>query len=152
MKRTAFKKKPYIWKRKPSTGLSNIPKNKTESDIPKKESKMEEWRRIKTEILIPYFISIGLISTCEIKGDRCLGSALAMQFAHSKKRDDIAKEEPERTRELCEVIRACTNCHYDIEHLPYKDGVSGKDQMYIIVINLIAFRNKRLARWKKVVA
>jgi hypothetical protein len=64
----------------------------------------------------------------------------------------IAKDEPERTRELCEVVRACSACHNHIEYLPKKDGKSGREQMYEIVLSVIDRRNKRLGLWEKVTA
>lgn len=117
----------------------------------KKESKDEEWFRIKQEIR-PFFVKHGLINICELKLPMCIGNVLPLHFAHSKKREDIAKEEPERTRELKEVVRACPKCHDYIEHLPEKDGVSGRQRMYNIVIACIEIRNRRLARWKKISA
>lgn len=143
MKRTPFKKKPYVWKQ---------PVKQKTFNLNKKESRDEEWARIKKDILNPEFIAKGLYSVCEIQLEGCIGSIISLQYAHSKKRDDIAREEPERTRELCEVVRACTICHDIIEHLEEKDGVSGKDQMYAIVLSIIDRRNRRLSRWKKVVA
>ena len=144
MKRTPFKKKPYQWKRKPPKTKKGL------FDHLKKESKNDEWTRIKRDILDPYFQKHNLYSVCELQLDRCIGAVLPLQYAHSKKRGEIALEEPERTRELCEVIRACTNCHKDIEYLPEKDGVSGHEQMYQIVTSVIKTREKRLSRWQKV--
>jgi hypothetical protein len=82
----------------------------------------------------------------------CIGAVLPLQYAHSKKREEIALEEPERTRELCEVVRACTACHYYIEHLEDTEEKTGKEQMYEIVVRIRNKRNKRLSRWKKISA
>lgn len=146
MKRTPLKRTPF--KRKP-------PKPKTSKglfDHLKKEKKVDEWTRVRTEILDPYFIANNLYDVCELTFSKCIGNKLPLQYAHSKKRGDIAKEEPERTRELCEVVRACTVCHDHIEYLPEKDGKSGREHMYDIVVSTINKRNRRLARWKKVSA
>lgn len=140
MKRTPFKRKPYQWNKNP----------KKKGLFPEKESKVEEWARVKRDILDPYFHEKGLYYTCELSLKGCIGRLLPLQYAHSKKRDDIASEEPERTRELCEVIRTCTVCHDYIERLPSKDEKTGKQRMYEIVVKIIEKRNERLARWKKV--
>lgn len=115
----------------------------------KKESKGDEWFRIKEEIF-PYFLRHNLAGVCELQFDCCTGNLRPLQFAHSKKRIDIATEEPERTRELKEVVRACNECHKLIEHLPDKDGLTGHERMYRIVVDTIKRREKRLARWVKV--
>lgn len=140
MKRTPFKRKPYQWKRKPVGSSSDT----------KRESKVDEWSRIKKEILDPYFYKHNLYDQCELKLSVCIGNVITLQYAHSKKRNDIAKQEPERTRELCEVVRACTSCHNYIEYLPERDGKSGKEQMYEIVVSTINKRNRRLSRWERV--
>jgi hypothetical protein len=143
MKRTAFKKKPYQWTIKP--------KKEGKTLIPKKETKDEEWRRIKVDILDPFFKAKNLYNGCELLlDDICIGNVLKLCYAHSKKRDDIALEEPQRTQELCEVVRACPSCHNYIEYLPERKGISGKEQMYKIVTDAISRRNRRLARWKRV--
>lgn len=140
MKRSGFKRKNNKEK-KPSKNL-----------FPHlaRESKADEDRRIKTDYLDPYFHKHGLYYTCELALPMCIGSVLPLQYAHSKKRGEIALKEPERTTEMCEVVRACTKCHYHIEHLPEKGGVSGREQMYQIVRNTIEKREKRINRWKLV--
>jgi protein-tyrosine-phosphatase len=118
----------------------------------KKESKDAEWSRIKRDILDPYFYSIALLSTCELGFDGCVGSYLPLQYAHSKKREEIAKYEPERTRELCEVIRVCTACHDKIEHPKGLKGKEAKEYMYRMVTQTIESRNRALAKWEKIIA
>lgn len=144
MKRTPLRQKPYQWKKKPKK------KGKGLFDHLKKENKDDEWSRIKRTILDPYFIKHNLRDICEIQFSMCIGNVLPLHYAHSKKRGDIALEEPERTRELCEVVRACSECHNYIEHLPEYNGLTGHEQMYNIVTSVISKRNKRLSRWKKV--
>jgi hypothetical protein len=147
VKRTPFKKKPYTWNRnkpkKPRKGLF---------DHLKKESKNHEWNRIKREILDPYFHANDLYYICELKlPNICSGNAMKLTYAHSKKRGYIAKKEPERTRELCEVVRACINCHHTIE---YPKGVSkaeGLELMFKAVTECIERRNRRLRLYEKVV-
>jgi hypothetical protein len=142
MKRTPIKKssKPMRRKALKPRGSKGL--------FPKKESKTEEWNRVKREILDPYFQENGLYWICELDYPMCIGTALPLQYAHSKKRGEIALDEPERTRELTEVIRACTECHGYIED-PTKIS---KSDMYYIVVTTIEKRNKRLSRWKNVVA
>lgn len=158
MKRTPFKKRPP--KKKEGKGLFSdyVPEKKgivaayvseKKGLIPKKESKDEEWQRIKKEIR-PFFIENDLYYICELQLSKCIGNALPLQFAHSKKRFDIAKEEPERTRELKEVVRACTVCHNYIETLPDTEDLTGHERMYRIVVDTINLREKRLGRWHKV--
>lgn len=146
MKRKALEKTQLHWnknpnKRKETKGLF---------DHLKKESKGDEWFRIKQEELHPYFQANNLFDKCELGLPVCIGSALPLQYAHSKKRGEIALEEPQRGIEMREVIRVCQNCHNHIETLEETDGVSGHQQMYDIVVGVIARRNKRLARWEKV--
>lgn len=129
IKRTAFKKTSS--KTRTSKGLF---------DHLKKETKNEEWKRVKKDTLDPFFIKHGLYYKCELGLSMCIGSILELQYAHSKKREEIALEEPERTRELCEVIRVCATCHEYIEYLPEYEGKSGKTQMYEIVIKAVSKR------------
>lgn len=117
--------------------------------VPERESKGDEWFRVKGEIS-PYFVANGLMNICELQYSMCSGNLFPLQFAHSKKRRLIAKEQPERDRELKEVIRVCTHCHNFIEYLPELNGVSGHDRMYKIVRDTIKRREKRLSRWKRV--
>lgn len=142
MKKTPFKKKSYTWKKKPYTWkVRNDRTDKGLFDHLKKETKQEEWERIKKDILDPYFYKLGLFTVCELRiPNICIGSALSLQYAHSKKRDYIAVDEPERTRELCEVVRACTACHNEIEHLEDTEQETGHEQMYRIVIDCIKRR------------
>lgn len=149
MKRSGFKQKPKKEKEKKGLFDHLVKEKKGLFEGLKKESKDEEWRRIKDEIR-PYFIANGLYDICELHLSVCIGNALPLQFAHSKKRVDIASEEPERTRELKEVVRACTACHNVIEHLPDTEGATGHERMYKIVRDTIAARERRLAKWKKV--
>ena len=156
MKRTPFKKKPYQWKKKfkkEGKGLFKDLKKEKKGLFRhlKRESKTEEWNRIKRDILNPYVESIGLKDVCEIRIiGTCVGNALPLTYAHSKKRNDIAKNEPERTRELCEVVRACPACHHEIEYLEPTETESGHEQMYRIVTTIIKKRNAKLDRWIKV--
>ncbi len=149
MKRSGFKRKTTP--KKEGKGLFDhlVKEKKGLFDHLKKESKDEEWRRHKAEIT-PYFVANGLYDICELQLSVCIGNALPLQFAHSKKRIDIATEEPERSRELQEVIRACTKCHEVIEHLPDTEDLTGRERMYKIVVDTISRRKKRLARWKKI--
>ena len=138
LKRTPFKKKPYTWKKKKPSEKKGL------FDHLKKESRVEEWNRIKEEIT-PYFIKYGIYNTCELKLPQiCSGSYIGLTYAHSKKRNDIARDEPKRTEELKEVIRACVSCHDCIEYLPKLGDLSPSDRMYIIVKDCIDRRNKRL--------
>jgi hypothetical protein len=130
LKRTAFKRKPP--KAKATKGLSLYPK---------KETKDEEWSRIKREIT-PYFEKYGLYDRCELMLPNCKG--YGDQYAHSKKRGDIAKLEPERTKELKEVVRACPSCHYKVEYPEKTAEETGRQIMYRIVLSCIDARNKRL--------
>lgn len=151
MKRTGFKKKGGQLKRTPFN--RKPPREKSSKglfDYLKKESKAEEWARIKKDILDPLFVRMGLYDTCELQLDKCIGNIVELQYAHSKKRELIAKQEPERTRELCEVVRACTNCHDDIEHLADTAEETGHEQMYRIVVSTINRRNRRLAQYKRI--
>jgi hypothetical protein len=136
MKRTGFKKKAYPWRRTP----------KKEGIIVYKETKDEEWARIKREELDPYFYRHNLHDICELQLRVCTGRA--RHYAHSKKRDDIARDEPERTRELKEVVRACPECHDFIEYPPRTEDNSGKRMMYEVVVDRIKKREARLERWK----
>lgn len=149
MKRSGFKRKPK--QEKESKGLFDHLEKSSKGlfDNLKKESKDEECRRHYAEIT-PFFIANGLYDICELQLDVCIGNALPLQFAHSKKRIDIATEEPERSREMQEVVRACTQCHALIEHLPDNEYMTGRERMYKIVTDTIARRNRRLSKWKRV--
>jgi hypothetical protein len=111
------------------------------SHLKKKENKNNEWKRIKKE-LNPIFIDANLYDVCELGFEEvCIGNALPLSYAHSKKRADIAKDEPERTRELKEVIRTCAKCHYYIEYqLGNDDMYSAKEKMYLVVTECIKRR------------
>lgn len=113
--------------------------------FPKKESKVAEWNRIKREIT-PYFIENDIYNICELGLEGCTGNAIGLTYAHSKKRGDIATKEPERTRELKEVVRACPACHHKIEYIPKELG--GRKKMYEIVTEVIRKREERLGRYK----
>lgn len=142
MKRTALKRTPF--KIKPKTKKTS----KGLFDHLKKESKDQEDQRIKREILDPYFINLGLYYVCELNlPSTCIGNSLPLQYAHSKKRGDIALKEPERTRELCEVVRACTACHNEIEYIAPTPEETGRKIMYRIVIATIENRNKLLDKF-----
>lgn len=145
MKKTPFKKKEYKWERKPYVWKKKPKKEgKGLFDHLNKESKDHEWARIKREIK-PFFVEHGLYYICELQlPNVCVGSVLNLTYAHSKKRGDIAKKEPERTRELKEVVRACPACHHKIEYLPKTETETGREQMYRIVTDCIKRRNRRL--------
>lgn len=130
----------------------NSPKRETKGlfdDIPKenknlfayldKESKEEEWDRIREE-LKTRFAKAGILS-CELRYEVCIYSynfGHKWSFAHSLKRDQIVSEKfnPElREKQIRQVIYACQNCHAEIEKLGNKNN-----EMYNIVIEVI---NKR---------
>lgn len=111
--------------------------------VKKKESKDDEWSRIKREILDPYFYEIGLFSVCELRiPNVCEGWPLS--YAHSRKRGDISKREPERTRQLCEVVRACQACHKEVEFPPRTETESSRQIMYRKIIEVIDYRNQKV--------
>ena len=150
MKRSGFKRKTSTEPKQGKGLFDHLEKgNKRLFDHLKREPRDEECRRHYAEIT-PFFIANGLYDICELQLSVCIGNVLSLQFAHSKKRDDIAKEEPERSRELQEVVRACTKCHEVIEHLPDNSEMSGRERMYKIVRDTIARRQRRLFKWKKV--
>jgi len=150
LKRTGFKSKPVEWKsgRKPLKWKADKPKEtKGLFEHLKKESKVEEWRRIEKEIT-PFFVSNGIYDYCELRLSNCKGN-FQLCFAHSKKRGDWAKDEPQRGIDARQVVRACSECHNEIEY-PEVDrtaGENGKEIMYNIVVQTIEKRNKRLTKW-----
>ncbi len=142
MKRSTLKRTPFLKKKsvkKETKGLF---------DYLKKETKDEEWRRIKEEIT-PFFVSTGLYNICELKLSKCMGN-FKLSFAHSKKREDWANTLPQRDIDAKEVVRACPNCHDEIEY-PEVDktkGELGREIMYNIVVQTIKRREDALKRWK----
>ncbi len=105
----------------------------------KKEAKTDEWARVRKEIT-PYFVAHGIYNVCEAKLPVCIGTALELQFAHSKKRVDWATDGRARQEDAREVIRACTACHEALEHLPEKDGRTGRERMRDAIRAIIAGR------------
>ncbi len=128
LKRSPIKSKPYVWKKKPKK------KGKGLFDHLKKESKIDEWVRIRAE-LFEKFNQLG-ITSCELNLKGCTKNYY-LGFAHSKKRKEIATEQPERDRELAEVALLCTSCHQQIEYLPSTDLETGHGRMYRIITNII---------------
>lgn len=137
-----IKRKPK--KKKTSKGLyTNYKSEKKGIYIKPKESKEHEWARIKREILDPYFYEIGLFNVCELNiPNVCDG--LFIGYAHSRKRGDIAKQEPERTKQLCEVVRACQKCHKKVEFPPRTITESSRQIMYRKIIEVIDSRNQKV--------
>lgn len=109
------RKKPWI--RKP--WKKSLPKKKNTPSYQNKESKIEEWGRIRAE-LKERFVAVGILS-CELKLEGCTRAAnfgWSWSFAHSEKRDNIAsrKTNPElREIQIREVVYSCGNCHDFIE-------------------------------------
>lgn len=111
--------------------------------------KVREWNEIRKE-LAEEFHKAGLYEVCELQFSMCIGRALPLQFAHSKKRIDWSMEPEQRLLDAREVVRSCTACHNYIEHLPDTADKSGHERMYEIVTATIKKREKRLKRWKKI--
>ncbi len=149
LKRKEWIRKPYVWKRKPKKegkGLFDNLKKEKKNLFPhlKKESKDEEWRRIQNEIT-PFFIKHNIYNYCELRLHCCSGT-FGLAFAHSKKRDDWAKEGLEREIDARHVVRACQDCHDFIEHpkVDKSKGENGRDVMFNYVVECIERRDKRL--------
>lgn len=106
----------------------------------KKESKTDEWARIRKEI-IPFFVAHGIYNICEVGlTGICIGTVLELQFAHSKKRVDWAVDGRARQEDAREVVRICTACHARLEHLPEQEGKTGRERMCEAIRMIIAKR------------
>lgn len=157
--KNAKTKKPYVWKRKlkekPKDTSDSTPKEKKglfahlkkekkgQFKHLKKESKIEEWIRIKKEIE-PFFVYYNLLEYCELKLEGCM--IRATDYAHSLKRIDWAKEDPQRTVDAKQVVRACPKCHHTIEypHVDKEGEESGRQLMFNHVVAVIRRRNVSL--------
>lgn len=134
MKRTPFKKKPYVWKPKPKKKPKGI------FDHIKKENKVQEWSRILKE-LKERFVYAQILS-CELRLEGCTlatNFGWTWGFAHSKKRDKISAIPEIREVEIRQVVYACGNCHDIIEDLKEEDSPN----MYDVVCNTIEKRDKQ---------
>lgn len=144
LKRTPFKKKDVPYKLESRKPLKRN-KSKGLSSHSGKETANDEWNRIKREIK-PIFEEFGLYDICELRLEGCIEHIrdIELQFAHSKKRGQIAKHEPERTKELKEVIRVCSSCHYKIEYPKKTEEETSRQIMYRLVLECIDKRNREL--------
>lgn len=94
--------------------------------IPRKRTKktnQETWLQVKTEIR-PKFILAG-ITQCELNWQwaNCTGSIpIYLTFAHSLRRRKIDKYDGKiRAKLMREVIRACQNCHKELDALEHTE-------------------------------
>ena len=146
MKRTPFKPKPYKWKVKPYN-WKRKPKKKGKELFAhlKKESKTEEWNRIRAEQKL-LFLKAGIIS-CELKLEGCTRAynfGWTWSFAHSLKRDKMSSELEIRYVQMREIVYACGRCHNIIEKIGNKERFDGKPKMKDYVRNAIANRQNPL--------
>lgn len=106
----------------------------------KKPSKNDEWAKVRKQIT-PFFVARGIYNICEAALEGiCIGNALELQFAHSKKQVDRAADGRARQEDMREVIRCCTACHLHLETLPEENGKTGRERMCELIKAIIAKR------------
>lgn len=150
MKRSPLKRKPVVLKRvklksrtSPRTSKHLFDDHVSESKglYQKKESKVDEWNRVKSE-LKEQFVKAG-ITSCELRWSRCTlarNFGFTWSFAHSLKRDKISADPEIRPVEIREVIYACGECHDQLEKIGNKERFDGKPKMMDIVRDVISRR------------
>lgn len=107
------------------------------------------WDKVRKE-LRPKFAVAGLLETCELRWENCLANKQGIvpktfqSFAHSLRRrkiDKYKKSDPEEyERRMREVIRACTQCHHELDNELEDDKHHEKAEQ--IIIDIIKNRKK----------
>lgn len=108
------------------------------------------WDKVRRE-LYPKFRAVGLLDVCELGWENCLANKYGIvsqtyqTFAHSLRRKKIDRyiksNQDEYERRMREVIRACTQCHHELDYELEDDKDHAKAEM--IVIETIANRKRQ---------